>query len=213
TIALAAVGVNRANQDAERAILLGAGTRPSLPTRVVAGPRDRENPTHHHDRKHPLVLPDAGVPHGDGLAKYAVAFFRKSRSCRRISTSRRRRRSSARSVGVSCSRSPVPYFCRHRHSACSLTFNSAATSRNGRPVSSRNRTASRLYCSSNFRRAFPMGHPLGRIYAIGCPRNRGRLRGGPSTVFCRPLPPSTRSDTESPPRSPGNCPPCPPAAS
>src|SRR5439155_6395224 len=97
------------------------------------------------------------------------------RSCRRISTSRRNRRNSAASLGLARSVAPVPYCFRHRHNDCSLTCNSSATSRSGRPVSSRNRTASRLYCSSNFRRAFPIGH-LPPNYGLGirCPPNRGR---------------------------------------
>jgi hypothetical protein len=56
-----------------------------------------------------------------------TAFLGKSRSWRRISTSRRMRRSSAASLGLSGSCVPVPYFWRQRHRDCSLTWSSSAT--------------------------------------------------------------------------------------
>src|SRR5207247_8060951 len=95
------------------------------------------------------------------------------------------------------------------------------TSRSGRPVSSRNRTASRLYCSSNFRRAFPIGH-LPPNYGLGirCPPNRGRSSPcrlcrpyrllPPSTVFYRLLPPSTALYRPLPPSFPPTPHPAPP---
>src|SRR2546425_742888 len=129
------IGVYRRDRPPHPRVRLSPGTRRPPPPRVVTRARDRQHPAHERNRKRPFLPLDASVPHGDGFAKYAVAFFRKSRSWRNSSFSRRKRRSSSASVALTApSLAPVPYCFRHRPSTPSGTFNSSATSRNGRPA-------------------------------------------------------------------------------
>src|SRR4030095_3276839 len=63
--------------------------------RIVARATNLQHTTHQRHRKLITMGMNAGVLHGRSFAKYAAAFFRKSRSCSRRSTSRRKRLSSS----------------------------------------------------------------------------------------------------------------------
>ena len=61
-----------------------------------AGARHPQRPAHQRDLKLAPICLNAGVDHGDSLAKYAAACFRKAYSCLACSNSRRNRQISSR---------------------------------------------------------------------------------------------------------------------
>lgn len=83
--------------DLEPQALVRLSTRTWRPTLggVKARARDMKTAAHESHRKLATVASNTGVPHRDSFAKNAVAFFKKSRSSRSRSFSRRNRRSSS----------------------------------------------------------------------------------------------------------------------
>jgi hypothetical protein len=80
-----------ANLERELLILPTARTQLPPPGRVEAGSRDPQAFTHESHWPLAAVASDAGVLHCDSFAKNAAAFFKKSRSIRSRSFSRRNR--------------------------------------------------------------------------------------------------------------------------
>ncbi len=86
--------MNRPDYRSQTLVALASGTRRSSLRRIEAGAANSQQPAHQRQREVVTVNADAGVLHSFSFAKYAAAFFRKSRSCSKRSTSRRKRFSS-----------------------------------------------------------------------------------------------------------------------
>src|SRR5690606_29797310 len=99
-IAPLALALHRPNLQEQALILTCAFAGRAFSRGIEAGTADTQHPAHHPDGKQAGVGFDARVLHSDSCAKYAAAFFRKSRSCFTCSSWRRSRRIS--------SASPVP---------------------------------------------------------------------------------------------------------
>src|SRR6202022_1034477 len=84
-----------------------SGFRSKAP-RIESGPGDLEDSTHRCYRKVRLLRLDERESHSFSLAKKAVAFFKISRSIRRVRTSRRSCASSVRSSVVNPPGGPFP---------------------------------------------------------------------------------------------------------
>src|SRR6059058_1816342 len=93
-VAPVALAIRRANREAQALILLRARTRRAALGGVEARRRDRQRVTHESHGVLAAMASDGGVLHRDSFAKNAAAFFRKSRSWRSRSFSRRSRASS-----------------------------------------------------------------------------------------------------------------------
>src|SRR3954469_13874347 len=106
-VALMTRRMGRADREAQPLILRSAVAGAPLVRRVEARGRHPERPTHESRLELAHMLSDAGVPHRDSFAKNAAAFFRKSRSWRSRSFSRRKRASSCSAVSGRGSRSVV----------------------------------------------------------------------------------------------------------
>src|SRR5690606_12195313 len=142
------------------------------------------------------------------LAKKAAAFFRISRSSRRIFTSRRSRCSSSRSCVVKPSRSPASISaCRtHLRSDSKAIPRSWAITFMGLPLSRTRRTAS-AETQVGMVDAFAAGLNLldGHLSdtSLLCPPNRVKLRTTPITCFMAhppPVHPHARGDDSGPRR-------------
>src|SRR5262245_42200975 len=155
-VAPAALHVNRLNCDPELLILLGPPREGSRLPRVEPRARYLQRAAQHPHRELGLLRGDESKPHGFSFAKKAVAFFRMSRSIRRVRFSRRRRPSSSRSAVVSAPVAPLPASisaCRTQlRSAVSVKSSSRATVPTGFPLSRTIRTAWALNSVVNARR-------------------------------------------------------------
>src|SRR6185503_12619896 len=162
-IPLPALRVDRSDLHAQACVDLPApGRRPPLP-RVEPRPRDLQRAAQQPDRKRGLLRGDEREPHGFSFAKKAVAFFRMSRSIRRVRFSRRSRPSSSRSSVVSALGAPRPVsisaWRTHSRSAVSVRSSSRATAPTDFPLSRTSRTVSALNSFVNARRLrLPMTH-------------------------------------------------------
>ncbi len=129
--------ISRADDPRPKPFILEVPCRgpPSAPS-VIAAPRDLEHPTQNPHWTKRLLHTDEGEPHRLSLAKKAVAFRRISFSIRSSEFSLRRRRSSARSSGLSPSAEPEasPRFTQLR-TAVSVRSSSLATDPTVRPLS------------------------------------------------------------------------------
>src|SRR5687768_920133 len=96
-VALLAGSVNCANLQEQPVSLARPFARGPPLRRVEPGSADAQHPTHQVYSELAPVLRDAGVLHSDWFAKYAAAFFKKSRSWVTRSSSRRSLWSSAAS--------------------------------------------------------------------------------------------------------------------
>src|SRR6056297_184054 len=93
---------------------------------------DPKHPAHGPDAKLFAMRPDEGVLHWDSRAKYAVAFFRISRSSvTRVNSRFRRRFSASWSTTAFCVGSPNSFS--HLYREYGLTPNRRDTSRTGYP--------------------------------------------------------------------------------
>src|SRR2546421_700830 len=86
--------MNRPNDRAQNFIVLGAAAWHPALRRIEAGPTNSQHATHQPHRELLPVTSDAGVLHHRSFAKYAAAFFKKSRSWVTSSSSLRKRRTS-----------------------------------------------------------------------------------------------------------------------
>src|SRR5206468_9139419 len=114
------------------------------------------HPTH---QRHRIGVPlggNAGVLHRDSFAKNAAAFFKKSRSWRSTSTSRRKRRSSCSGVSPLGGGPPAARVscCFQWRNWSGRILSSRATSLSGRSLSSASRTASCRNSGLKDRRCF-----------------------------------------------------------
>src|SRR5690625_1570747 len=89
TVRFLAHAVSSAYVNEESLVFPGSPAGLPLAPGVVARAAYAESATHERERVLASVLLDACVLHRDSLAKYAAAFFRKSRSCLTSSNSRR----------------------------------------------------------------------------------------------------------------------------
>src|SRR6185436_10541038 len=95
TIGGSTVLINGRNQRPQHRIFPSSGTRYAPLSRIETGARYLQYPTHRSQRKLFAITANAGVPHDFSFAKYAAAFFKKSRSSVTRANSRRNRRSSS----------------------------------------------------------------------------------------------------------------------
>src|SRR5262245_3589031 len=162
-VALPALGVDRRDLKAQPGVGLRAWPRrPRLPG-VESGARHVKSATEQPHWEGGLLPGDEGEPHAFSFAKKAVAFFRMSRSIRRVRTSRQSWPNSSRSAVVSAPAGPCPAStsaCRTQlRSAVSVRSNSRATVGTDLPLSRTRRTASALNSCVNARRfRFAMTH-------------------------------------------------------
>src|SRR4029453_7361060 len=87
--------MNGANDHSQTLVGGGPRTGRSSLGGIETGATNFQHPAHQHHWKFLTMNSNAGVLHVHSFAKYAAAFFRKSRSCSRRSTSRRNRLSSS----------------------------------------------------------------------------------------------------------------------
>src|ERR1044072_949833 len=143
--------INGANNGAQDLIFPCSRTAGSPFRRIEAGATNLQCSTHREHRKLLPVQADAGVLHGFSFAKYAAAFFRKSRSSvTRANSCRKRRSSCSRLVTRPCPRNTsfkepsLPSTCRFQARNISGRIpNWAATRETDCPLFTK-RTASNL---------------------------------------------------------------------
>src|SRR5882724_11809007 len=152
-VALLARLERRTHVRLEHVVLLHPSRRGTPEPGVVARRRDSEHPTHERDRVRAHVRSDGRVHHDWFLAKYAAVFFRKSRSCSTVRSSRRNLVSSVRSSVVS---GPCGWGCSstsarltHARRAVSVRSSSRATCAMVFPGVCAMRTASALNSGVN----------------------------------------------------------------
>src|SRR5690606_10413168 len=138
------------------AVALRAIARRPIDRVVIARRRDVEDAAHDEDRERVAMLTDPGVLHSDSFAKYAVAFFRISRSSSTRLSWRWSRLFSARSSSSVAfspqgSGSGANLACQFRR-LCSPTPTASAAARKEYPSLTTSRTASFLNSSENWRR-------------------------------------------------------------
>src|SRR5918911_1888558 len=80
TVSLPAALIESGNQRPQNLVFTGSGTWHSSLGRIEAGSTNLQDSTHRGQRKLVSMQPDAGVLHDFSFAKYAAAFFKKSRS-------------------------------------------------------------------------------------------------------------------------------------
>src|SRR5690625_4259253 len=167
TVRFLAHAVSSAYVNEESLVFPGSPTGLPLAPGVVARATYAESATHERERVLASVLLDACVLHRDSLAKYAAAFFRKSRSCLTSSNSRRSLRiSSSWLVSLpwpgktSAPMSPerLSACCFHLRSISERIPSSRATSESLLPSSVTSRTASSLNSRVNCRLFCANGH-------------------------------------------------------
>src|SRR5258708_33612389 len=174
--------------DLQRKFLVGLlpWTNWPLSPRIVATRGDPQHAAHASHRKLVLIGLDKLVSHRFGSEKMTTAFFRMSRSCRKISTSRRRRSNSASPSGTfplpgKASVSPWRNCCTHLASRNGVIPSSCSISRIDFSLASYNRTASSLKSRVYFRCSLcsTMSLPPKIVYLVSsrCPLYRGKLKG------------------------------------
>src|SRR5262245_19794255 len=87
--------MNGSNDHAQTLVFFGSRTGRSFLGGIEAGATNFQRPAHQHHGKFVTMNSNAGVLHDRSFAKYAAAFFRKSRSCCSCSTSQRKRLTSS----------------------------------------------------------------------------------------------------------------------
>src|SRR5216683_5405150 len=179
--------MNRPDYRSQTLVALASGTRRSSLRRIEAGAANSQQPAHQRQREVVTVNADAGVLHSFSFAKYAAAFFRKSRSCSKRSTSRRKRFSSdswplprpwpGKRFFFSLRGSPST--CRfHARNMSGRIPSLPATSAIDCWPSATNLTASSLNSRVNCRLLSPMNTSNPEQYHSGlsrCPRNQGKF--------------------------------------
>src|SRR5258706_6180035 len=156
--------INGSNNHSQTLIFCGPRTGGSSLCGIETGATNLQHPAHQHHRKFLTMNSNAGVLHDRSFAKYAAAFFRKSRSCSRRSTSRRKRRSS--SSWPLALPAPMKTFFRARGkpATCRFQLRSMSARIPSRPATAltdswpslTSRTASNLNSRVNRRRFPPM---------------------------------------------------------
>src|SRR5690349_16369571 len=135
---------------------LGPLARRTIDRRVIARGRDLKHLAQQRDGERVALFVDPSVFHSDSFAKYAVAFFKISRSISARRSSRWSRRFSARSSSsVACSPQGVgagASLACHCRKLCSPTFKASAAALNVYFSSVTSRTACSLNSAVNFRR-------------------------------------------------------------
>src|SRR5437762_949210 len=184
-IGLAAGLMNRPNDRPQGFIVLGSFAWSPARRRIEAGPTNSQHSTHQGHRELLPVAAHAGVLHDGSFAKYAAAFFKKSRSWVTSSSSRRKRRTSCSALAtlpdpgkVSLLAPSFPSTCCFQWRSISERIPNCSATRDAELPFCTSRTASNLNSRVNCLR-FPDMNTSSRTVSVRLFLGVHKIRAGP----------------------------------